>query len=188
MRARRQSLASDARLHAGAAIAQTVFALPEFQHAARVAAYAGLSDEVPTDAIIESVLASGRTLLLPRIVEDRLEFAVVADPSSLRPGRWGVLEAPDSCVASALAPDDLALVPGVAFDRCGRRLGRGGGHYDRAFAAREAPPFRIGLAFSFQVVEVVPAGRGDQSVDGIATESGFLRAPPRPRDPSLDPG
>lgn len=188
MRTRRQSLSPDERRGAGAAIAQVVFALPEFERAARVAAYVALEDEVPTAAILDAVLARGHSLLLPRIVENALEFARVADLTTLRPGQWGVLEAPDSCAASTLAPDDLVLVPGVAFDRSGRRLGRGGGHYDRVFAALETPPFRVGLAFSFQLVEVVPAGRGDRSVDGVATESGFLRAAPRPHDPSRDPG
>jgi 5-formyltetrahydrofolate cyclo-ligase len=188
MRARRQSLSVDARRSAGAAIAPVVFALPEFERATRVAAYVALDDEVPTGVILDAVLASGRALLLPRVTDAGLEFAAVADLARLRPGQWGVLEASGSRDVASLAPDDLVLVPGVAFDRGGRRLGRGGGHYDRAFAPLETPPFRVGLAFSFQLVDSVPVGRSDQSVDGVATESGFLRAEPRPRDPSRDPG
>lgn len=187
MRARRQSLSQGERRGAGVAIARIVIAQPEFERASRVAAYVALADEVPTGEILDAVLASGRPLLLPRSAEGGLAFAVVTDLTSLRPGRFGVLEAPGSCATSALAPNDLVIVPGVAFDGSGRRLGRGGGHYDRAFAALATPPFRVGLAFSFQLLEVVPAGRLDQSVDGVATESGFLRAS-LPRDPSRDPG
>jgi 5-formyltetrahydrofolate cyclo-ligase len=188
MHARRRSLSQDERRRAGTSIAQVVFALTEFERADRVAAYVALEDEVPTDAILDAVLASGRTLLLPRVVASGIEFAAVGDLAQLRRGRWGVLQAPDACAASSLASGDLVLVPGLAFDRSGRRLGRGGGQYDRAFAALGTPPLRVGLAFSFQLVAVVPASRLDQSVDGVATESGYLRASPEPRDPSRDPG
>jgi 5-formyltetrahydrofolate cyclo-ligase len=169
-------------------IASSVLALAEFERADRVAAYVALDDEVPTDAVVDAVLARGRALLLPRVVGDRLEFAAIADRAQLRPGGHGVLEPLAACAATALTASDLVLVPGLAFDRGGRRLGRGGGHYDRAFAAARVQPFRVGIAFSFQLVASVPAGRLDRPVDAIATEAEFVRVAPETRDPTRDPG
>jgi 5-formyltetrahydrofolate cyclo-ligase len=187
MIARRRAASPAARRAAGAAIASTVLALAEFERADRVAAYVALADEVPTNAILDAVLASGRTLLLPRVAANGLEFAAVRDRTQLRRGPLGVLEPPDACAPLALAAGDLVLVPGLAFDRRGRRLGRGGGHYDRAFAAA-APSFRVGIAFSFQLVAAVPVGRLDRPVDAVATEAGLVRVAPETRDPTRDPG
>jgi 5-formyltetrahydrofolate cyclo-ligase len=188
MSARRLSLSRDERIAAGDAVARIAGAVPEFERAARVAAYVALDDEVPTRAILDGVLASGRILLLPRLVATRLEFAVVEDLASLRRGGFGVLEPRASSVALELAPDDLVFVPGVAFDRRGGRLGRGGAHYDRAFPPATRAPVLLGVAFSFQLVDVVPMGPSDRCVDGIVSELGIVRVPTRPRDPTRDPG
>ena len=188
MSARRRSLSRDERVAGGEAVARIACALPEFERAARVAAYVALNDEVPTRAVLEAVLASGRILLLPRLVAERLEFAAVEDLTSLRRGGFGVLEPLASSAALELAPDDLVLVPGVAFDRRGGRLGRGRGHYDRAFPPATAAPVLLGVAFSFQLVDAVPAGPFDRRVDGIVSEVGIVRVPTPPRDPTRDSG
>ncbi len=188
MRSRRRSLSPEDRQAAGVAVAQVVIALAEFVRADRVAAYVALEDEVPTDAILAAVFASRRRLLLPRVAASGLEFAAIEDLAQLQRGGWGVLEPPDACAALPLGPGDLVIMPGLAFDRCGRRLGRGGGHYDRAFDVAGDQPFRVGIAFSFQLVAAVPIGRFDQPVDGVATELCFVRASPEPRDPPRDPG
>jgi len=181
-------LSPDSRRVAGAAIAEAILALDGFERADRIAAYVALDEEVPTDTILDAVFSSGRVLLLPRMVERGLEFAAVGDLAQLRRGRWGVLEPSSICAASPLVPGDLVFVPGLAFDRRGRRLGRGGGHYDRALAALDVQPFCVGLAYSFQLVASVPAGRFDCSVDGVVTEAGFIRAQTEPRDLMPDSG
>ncbi len=79
-------------------------------------------------------------------------------------------------------------MPGVAFDRRGRRLGRGGGHYDRVFPPATAAPLLLGVAFSFQLVDAVPVGPADRRVDGIVTELGIVRTAIPPRDPTRDSG
>jgi 5-formyltetrahydrofolate cyclo-ligase len=73
-----------------------------------------------------------------------------------------------------LRPEDVVVVPGVAFDRAGHRLGRGGGFYDRAFANACPGPLRIGAAYMFQICSEVPHGSRDRSVDAIVTECGML--------------
>jgi 5-formyltetrahydrofolate cyclo-ligase len=188
MSARRRSLSRDDRVAAGYAVARIACALPEFERAQRVVAHVALDDEVPTRAILDAVLASGRVLLLPRLAAKRLEFAAVAELTSLRRGRLGVFEPQASSAALQLVPDDLVFVPGVAFDRCGGRLGRGGGHYDRAFPPATATPVLLGVAFSFQFVDVVPVGPFDRRVDGIVTEEGIVRVPAPPRDLTRDSG
>lgn len=188
MRERRRALSESERGAAGEAVARIACAVPEFERAARVAAYVALDDEVPTLAILDRVLASGRILLLPRVVAKRLEFAAVEDLASLRSSRFGVLEPPASSGALELVQDDLVFVPGVAFDRCGGRLGRGGGHYDRAFPPAARAPVLLGVAFSFQIVDVVPVEPWDRRVDGIVSERGVVRVPAPPRDPTRDPG
>jgi len=188
MQAQRRALSPGDRASAGAAVARVACAVPEFQRANRIAGYVALEDEMPTRAILDAVLASGRVLLLPRMAAAGLEFAAVEELASLRPGGFGVLEPVASSAALELGPGDLVFVPGVAFDRCGGRLGRGGGHYDHAFPRTLAAPVLIGLAFSFQLVEVVPMGPSDRRIELVVSEAGITRIAAPPRDPSCDSG
>jgi 5-formyltetrahydrofolate cyclo-ligase len=93
-----------------------------------------------------------------------------------------VLEPPLQAEAVALAEGDLVLVPGVAFDRAGHRLGRGGGFYDRAFpAGAPRAPFLMGVAYEIQLVDVVPHGEGDRCMQAVVTERALYRAEVRAR-------
>jgi len=128
-------------------------------------------------------------VLLPRTgALGILEFSVVHDPAALLEGRFGVLEPPLHELAMPLAEDDLVLLPGVAFDRFGRRLGRGGGWYDRSLPLRVRDLF--GIAYAFQIVDDVPATALDRRVRGVFTESGLRFCDPTDdtREPSADPG
>jgi 5-formyltetrahydrofolate cyclo-ligase len=160
--------------------------MPEFAAARCVALYAALPDEIPMDRLAVAVRTSGRELLLPRSAPDGHAFASVESLDALRAGRFGVLEpSPDAPVAT-LRAHDLVLVPGVAFDRAGGRLGRGRGWYDRALPRGAASPRIFGVGFAFQLVESVPMAPHDRSVDGFVSESGVVRV--LPRDLALDPG
>ena len=188
MKARRRALGAVARAAAGDAVAGRVLALPEFAAARRVALYAALPDELPTDRLLRAVLDSGRTLLLPRARADgRLDFARVTALGELAPGRFGVLEPPANAPSVAVGPGDLVLAPGVAFDRRGARLGRGSGAYDRSLPAGPAAPIWFGIGFAFQLVESVPESAHDRRVDAVATEIELVRTR-APRDPAADPG
>lgn len=146
----------------------------EFGRADRVALYAALPDEVPTERLQRAALESGRSVLLPRATTfGRLEFASIGEPAALIEGSLGALEPSPSRPAVTLRRDDLVLVPGVAFDRVGRRLGRGGGWYDRSLPAEL--PNVFGIGFAFQLVEAVPATARDRRVAGVYTEAGFWR-------------
>jgi 5-formyltetrahydrofolate cyclo-ligase len=138
-----------------------------------VALYAALPDELPTRALFEGVVASGRAALLPRILPGRkLEFCPASRWGELRAARYGVLTPPADSEPLALEAGDLVLVPGLAFDLAGGRLGQGGGYYDRAFA-REGGPFLCGVAYAFQLIDAVPCDSHDRRMDAIVTERGL---------------
>jgi len=149
-------------------VADRLLADPGVRGANRVALYAALPDELPTRPLFEALRSAGVRCLLPRIRDGGLSFVAVAEWEALAPGKYGVLAPPPDLAAEQLAPGDVAIVPGVAFDRRGNRLGRGGGHYDRTFA--EAGPHLIGAGYALQIVPEVPVDSRDRSMDAIVTE------------------
>jgi 5-formyltetrahydrofolate cyclo-ligase len=189
MRAQRRALVPDVRRAAGSAVQRLVVASPEFHRSERVVLYAALPDEVPTEEMLRAILETGRRLLLPRAAgAEQLEFAAVEDLAELVPGPFGTLEPVRSRVAETLRREDLVLIPGVAFDRSGRRLGRGGGWYDRSLSDVLSAVY--GISYEFQLIDAVPATRRDRRVAGIYTEAGLWRVPvpAAAREVSGDPG
>jgi 5-formyltetrahydrofolate cyclo-ligase len=134
-------------------------------------AYAALPGEIDPSPIVDAGLAAGKTVYFPRLQEGTLKF-LAALPSALRPGAFAIPEP----LEGALLLDKsstLFLVPGVAFDSRGTRLGRGGGHYDRALADHAAG-FRLGLAADSQLAARLPHDDWDQPMDGVITEQRML--------------
>lgn len=173
--ARRRSVPQAVAARAAESIAHQIARTPEFATAGRVALYAALPDEVPTGPLFGLCSRAGKVILLPRVLGRLLEFVPVDDPGALRTGAFGVLEPAPGWPAVPLATADLVLVPGVAFDRQGHRLGRGGGYYDRALAGSKGGPIRFGVAYTFQLLASVPHGPRDQGMDAIVTEDGVHR-------------
>ena len=167
---RRRSVSPARREAAGRAVANHLLLEKRVCAARRVALYAALSDELPTRASFEALRARDQRCLFPRIRQGTLEFAAVMAWDELRPAELGVLSPPPEIPAEQLDASDVALVPGVAFDTAGRRIGRGGGHYDRAFADSAASPRLIGVAYALQIVTELPADSRDRAVDAIVTE------------------
>lgn len=132
------------------------------------------ADEIDTAPLIARVRAAGKGLLLPRMAEGRrLEFAVVDSLDGLEVGRYGILEPSRACEVSLPSATDLICVPGLAFDRSGGRLGRGGGYYDRSLPASRDDPGRprlVGVGFSFQLVARVPMTERDLWLDDVVTD------------------
>jgi 5-formyltetrahydrofolate cyclo-ligase len=109
-----------------------------------------------------------------------MTFAACA-AADLVPGALRALEPPPSAAGLPARDVDFVVVPGVAFDAAGRRLGRGRGHYDATLAAA-GPAFLCGIAFEVQVVDEVPSEAHDVALDAVVTEARVLRpAPPAPR-------
>jgi len=181
----RRRLASAAAESTAGRIHAHLAAEAAFARAARVGLYAALADEVATRPLFDALRREGRQCLLPRmLLGERLEFVPVECWATLIVGRWGVPEPPAEVAAEALAADDVVLVPAVAFDESGRRLGRGKGYYDRSFPVGGlAQPLLFGVATEAQIVEFVPCDSHDRAVDAIVTERAFRwvgRASPGP--------
>lgn len=158
--------------------ALAVTELPAFQGARTVLAFVSLGDEPPTRPLLEAVLASGKRLCLPRIVsgQSRFEAAAVGSLDELRPGVYGISEPPPSAAAVDPSELDLVIVPALAFDVSGNRLGRGGGYYDRFLAALPPHAVTVGLTFEAALWPRVPVEAHDVPVQWIVTESRTMRA------------
>jgi len=163
------------RTAAGAAVAGRVAALPEIAKARVVMGFASFGTELPADPVMAWALSSGRRLLVPFVDGSALRAAEVASLEDLAPGYRGIRE-PLRRTAVDPAEADVVLVPGVAFDLAGRRLGYGGGFYDSFLAEIDPLVTRVGLCFDLQVVEEVPAGDHDARVGAIVTERRVIRA------------
>lgn len=170
-------MSANEREAAGRAVASHLLGEEALRSARRIALYAALPDELPTRASFEALRARGHRCLFPRIRAESLDFAPVLEWDELVPAEQGVLSPPPDRPAEGLGPRDVVLVPGLAFDPSGRRLGRGGGHYDRAFAEGDPGPVLIGAAYAFQIVPVVPADSRDRAVGAIVTERGLRWCP-----------
>ncbi|MGN1263895.1 MAG: 5-formyltetrahydrofolate cyclo-ligase [Prevotella sp.] len=135
-----------------------------FQAAHTVMLYHALPDEVSTSLIMETV--TGKRLLLPRVTgEGTMELCEYNGPEDMKEGAFHIME-PCGKVFDNYRAIDLAVVPGVAFDRNGNRLGRGKGYYDR-FLPLVPQAYKIGICFEFQLVDEVPTDGNDIRMDEV---------------------
>ena len=151
------------------AVTARLLALPEVASARVVAAYVGTGTELPTRPLLDAL--GGGVVLLP-VLRDDDALAWGRYDGTLVPGRRGLLEPPSA--GADLADAEVVVVPGVAYDATGRRLGRGGGSYDRALAAVRVPV--VGVALDSEVVDAVPVDAHDRPVDVVVTPTRVLRA------------
>jgi 5-formyltetrahydrofolate cyclo-ligase len=144
-----------------------------------VALYAARRDELDPWPLVPADAPPVRCAF-PRVVARGAPLVFhVATPDALVPATFGLREPPADAPTAPLESASVVVVPGVAFDRQGGRLGYGGGFYDRSLPARATGVWCVGFAHSAQVVPVVPRGPHDREVDALVTEDGVLcfRAP-----------
>lgn len=168
-----RALPSEERMEANVRIARRVWTLPEIASAETLLLFADLPEEVATDAIAAEALARGIRLVYPRVVPETrtLTLHVVSGLDELRTGQYGIREPDPELAPTVDHPDiDAALVPGLAWDRHGGRLGRGAGYYDRLFAGEAWRGFRCGIFFAFQEVERIPAEPWDVPLQAVVTD------------------
>jgi 5-formyltetrahydrofolate cyclo-ligase len=148
--------------------------LPEFHRAKAIGAFASTPSEINTYSILEGTLKLGKKLYLPRVVKDKTHFDYypVHDFKQLAKGAFGILE-PVGHHPAAWEELDMVLVPGLAFDKRGNRLGFGKGYYDRILPLLGKSALSIGLAYSFQMVDQVPVTPEDVPVKALLSEKGF---------------
>jgi len=169
----RARLSPDQRAAAARALRDAVLGLPQAQMAGTIAAYYSLASEPDTHGLVYALWKRGSYVLLPLLRPDAdLDWASYEGPDSLRPGPRGLAEpAEPPRGMDAVARADLVLVPALAVDRGGVRLGRGGGSYDRALA-RVGPGIpTIALVYDGELLDEVPADDHDQRVRLVARPS-----------------
>jgi 5-formyltetrahydrofolate cyclo-ligase len=172
--AKRDALPADARARASEAISARVAALPEFGAATTVLLTLAFRSEWDTRALVRAALAAGKVVAVPRVDAKArmLELHALTDPDrDVVTGHMGI---PEPMPESPRVPRDaidFVLVPGVAFDLAGRRLGYGGGYYDRLLPLLSPNAQRVAGALELQLVDRVPAAPHDVAVRTIVTET-----------------
>lgn len=158
-------------------ISQRLATLDIFRQAHCVGAYLALPNEVQTRSIIQACWENGVTVCVPYYIASERYYSMSRlDPAAaLRTRKWNLRE-PENPEPIDLSTLDLILVPAMAFDVHGTRLGHGGGHYDRLLT--NVKGYRLGLAFHEQVVDELPREPHDQSVHAILTEQKFIEVQP----------
>jgi 5-formyltetrahydrofolate cyclo-ligase len=172
-RERLRSLSAAEREAAAASIARRVWELPAIAAARTLLLYAPLPGEVPTDAIAGEAARRGIALTYPRCLPESRSLALhrVTHPGELLDGgSYGIREPDPSCPLLRVPEIDAVIVPGLAWDRTGTRLGRGAGYYDRLFADPGWRGLRCGIFFSVQEIAHLPRDPWDASLHAVVTE------------------
>lgn len=145
-----------------------------FVEAKQIALYSSIRNEVDTQHVFETAIILGKSVVFPRIDGGKMVFVEVESQRDFCLGTFGVLEpvganiVPVSCV-------DLVIVPGVAFDRSGFRIGFGKGYYDQALENRPLSCRLAGLGYAFQLEDSIPREVHDVSLDWLVTDQEILR-------------
>jgi 5-formyltetrahydrofolate cyclo-ligase len=170
---RRDLLSEGERAAKSERIVQRVLALPEVGAAGMVMAFWSFGSEVQTSALIERLHEAGKRVYLPRIAGGELEAVAYEPGDPVAATSFGAME-PAGVEVVPAEQVDVVIVPGVAFDRGGGRVGYGGGFYDRLFSRTASVP-AVAVAFAVQLVDEVPRGPIDRRVDVIVTEDEVIR-------------
>ncbi|WP_078973578.1 5-formyltetrahydrofolate cyclo-ligase [Streptomyces sp. MMG1533] len=180
----RNTLTADDVRESAAALAGRALELPELARARTVAAYVSVGSEPGTLALLDALRARGARVLLPALLPDNdLDWGAYTGEGSLARVQHGGKMALFEPSGQLLGPDavtaaDAVLLPGLAVDARGMRLGRGGGSYDRVLARLERAgvhPALVVLLYDSEVVERVPAQAHDRPVQAVVTPSGVRR-------------
>lgn len=177
IRASRRAIPAPQRIAAAERLARHLLSLPFLPESGPVAGYWAMDGEIALHAW-QMQLPPTLTYCLPVLSGDVLQFAPWRPGSPLVTNRYGIPE-PDVADSALIDATDMTMVvvPGVAFDRDGNRLGMGGGWYDRSFSfrqSRHAPPWLIGAAFAIQQVDAIAIQDWDVRLDAICTEHGSI--------------
>lgn len=144
-----------------------------WRKAASVGLYMPIRSELDPTPLLLQALASGKQVYLPRIIDKGagiMQFAPCLSPNDLTPGVWGI---PEPMPGPEPERIDLVVLPGLAFDKGGLRLGYGGGFYDRCLGGSRLVELAVGLCYSFQIVEHVFADPWDIRVNALCSEAGL---------------
>jgi len=162
-----------------AAITEKLFSLPEFQQAKAVLFYASFGNEVQTMEMIEKALALGKTVCVPvtSFREKKIEISQISGIAELKEKPNGLVE-PETVRACPIEEIGLVVVPGIAFDQRGCRIGYGGGFYDRLLLKAPRNLKAVGLCFNQNIEDKLPAESHDVKMNKIVTEERIIEVVP----------
>lgn len=170
----RDATPAEDRATASASIAALLLAREDFASSKTVLLTLPFGSEWDTRALLRAALAGAKTVALPRVnlATRMLDIcAITRIEHDAAPGYRGIPEPGAHCELLGVASIDWVLVPGVAFDRAGHRIGYGGGYYDRLLPLLRADAHRVAGAFELQLVDHVPAASHDVAVNAVVTEA-----------------
>lgn len=176
--AHRRTLSAAACSSASRLVQEAFVNSAEFAGARVVALYAAIHNEVDTTDVLQAALAVAKEVLYPVVAGEELLFRRVTTPAALLPGAFGIPEPAADCAVYPPAAADIIVVPGVAFDVSGRRIGYGKGYYDRALHRLEGEGRLVGFCYDFQLLDEIVGEPHDVRLDMIITETRVVR----PRD------
>lgn len=160
-------------------IQKRILRLNSYKTSKKLALYASFKNEVLTDSIMNHAIANGKNVYFPKVVNEYkgeykghrgLKFVEVKGKNDFEPGSYDIHEPVGKCDMPDIKEFDTVVVPGIAFDISGSRLGYGKGYYDKVLFGLKGYAILIGLAFDFQVVKTLSTETHDVSMDVIVTE------------------
>jgi 5-formyltetrahydrofolate cyclo-ligase len=184
MAEQRDALAPAERAHMAVRASDVFLELPEAHMARTVAGFVSTRSEIDTEPLLDLLRRRGIDVVLPRVstglIPPRLRFHRADKRSELVFGIFGLLEPRQDAPEVAAHDIDLFVVPGLAFDRSGIRVGYGGGYYDELAAYVRAHPDAtharfVGFAFDFQLLDACPTGEWDVPLDSVVTDERVVR-------------
>jgi|Deesub1362B_J571_1020462.scaffolds.fasta_scaffold00087_66 5-formyltetrahydrofolate cyclo-ligase len=174
---KRDSIKPELRRDKSRLIQKRLTVLKEYREAKTVLLFASFDSEVDTSGIIDDALQRGKRVVLPKVdtEEKRLALYSIKTRTELKPGFKGIPE-PDSLPEREVSLEeiDFILVPGVAFDENGGRLGYGGGYYDKLLGGLNRKPHLVAVAFEEQILEKVPVSNHDIRIPKIVTDQRII--------------
>jgi len=152
-------------------ISEKIIQMDCFQKAQKIFTYLDFNNEAGTRILIEEAWKRGKTVGVPKIIEERIKPFLFESYNTLEKGQYGIM-VPNRNEYFVLDQETLIIVPGVAFDRFGNRIGFGKGYYDRFLAGKTN--LKIGIAYDFQIISSINIKNTDIPVDIIITESEMI--------------
>lgn len=168
MKSKLNSMSKDEIVEKSNQIFESLSSLDIYKNSCKVAVYLSIESEVQTKAIIENLLLNGKRIFVPYI-DGEMKFSEYKNGSDLVEGLYGIMEPKNK--QEYKGDFDAIMVPGLAFDRFGNRLGRGKGYYDRFLKKCRAK--RIGLAYEAQIIPKIPIEEHDVKMDVVISEHGM---------------
>lgn len=163
IRACKRAMTQEQIENASAVLAQKLYVTAQYQNATTVYGYLPYNQEVRTVPILQQALRDGKKVAVPKMYGDTMRFIYLSDLNAVEPNEYGIPQ-PVADTPVADDPNALVLMPGLAFDDKGNRMGYGGGYYDKFLAAEPNHP-TVALCYAFQMVPSIPTDTYDIPVD-----------------------